>query len=130
MHCVALTSFFFSVPPPDVTVSLNRGGCLYAGTGLSVKCTATLDPSVDNDENVPIKWSGQERISSNRFSISSTTNRPSGPYSSILTISPLAVQDNGPFTCTGTVTGLHQSQSATITSSTNVNITGEYMETL
>ena len=109
-----------------MTISLNRSGPLYAGTGLSIMCTATLDPSVNNDENVFIKWSGQERIPSTRFSISSTTNHPCDRYSSVLTISPLAVQDNGPFTCTWTVTGLDQSQSATNTSSTNVNVIGEH----
>ena len=128
-----MSSNFFpfpSVPPPDVAVSSNRSGPLYAGTGLSITCTATLDSSVNSDENLSISWSGQERIPSTIYSISSTTNHPVGGYISVLTISPLAVQDNGTFTCTVTVTGLDLSQSAISTNSTNVNVTGEHTRDL
>ena len=38
------------VPPPDVTVTLNSTPPLYAGTGLTLTCTVTLDPNVDNGE--------------------------------------------------------------------------------
>ncbi|CAI8039192.1 Hemicentin-2, partial [Geodia barretti] len=96
-----VSEIIVQIPPPGVAVSLNRSGL----------CMLEL---VSVSRVLPL-WTPVSTM------MRSTTNHPSGRYSSVLTISPLAVQDNGPFTCTGTVTGLDQSQSATNTSSTNVS---------
>ena len=94
-------------------VTLNRTAPLYAGTGLTLTCTVTLDPNVNNHESVRIEWSGPIEIFGEKFSI--TTVRASGrtnTYMGNLTISPLADQDGGTYTCTGTVTGAANIQQA------------------
>ena len=57
------------VLPPDVTVSLNVSGALFAGTGLTISCTVTLDASVNNNENVSTDWSGLGNMPSERYTI-------------------------------------------------------------
>ena len=93
-----------SVPPPDVTVTLNSTPPLYAGTGLTLTCTVTLDPNVDNGERVVTEWSGPRDISGDRYSVTGTSGSGSS-YTDSLTISPLADLDDGTYTCTVTVTG-------------------------
>ena len=92
------------VPQPDVAVTVNNTGILYAGTGLTLTCTVTLDSSVDNSESVSIAWS---RIPEGRSTVSPVMRvSDSSSYTGTLTISPLADQDDdGTYTCTGTVTG-------------------------
>ena len=97
------------VPPPDVNITLNSTPPLYAGTGLTVTCTVTLDSNVDNGEEVVTEWNGPRNISDDRV----TANN--------LTISPLADLDNGTYTCTVTVTGGSNVQQ--VTASDNVTIT-------
>ena len=92
------------VPPPDVTVTLNSTPPLYAGTGLTLTCTVTLDPNVDNGEEVMTEWSGPRDISGDRYSVTGTSGSGS-TYTGSLTISPLADLDDGTYTCTVTVTG-------------------------
>ena len=44
-------------------VTLSHTAPLYAGTGLTLTCTVTLDPNVDNGERVMTEWSGLQDIS-------------------------------------------------------------------
>ena len=80
----------------------------------------TLDPAVNNNENINIEWScledsacdEQERILTSAM----------GEFN----ISPLAVQDNGAmFTCTGTVTGVSNVQPAINSTIYNIIVTGK-----
>ena len=58
-----------------------------------------LDPHVNNDESVVMGWSGPRPIRGSRYSEFSDNNNIN------LTISPLADQDDGTYTCSVTVTG-------------------------
>ena len=90
----------------------------YAGSSLTLTCTVTLDPHVDNDETVTISWSGpvEDRYIVTDASFSSST------YTSSLIISSLADQDDGIYTCTGMVTG-HNEQQATASDSHTLSVT-------
>ena len=110
MYIIHTYLLIHPVPPPDVTVTVNSTPPLYAGTGLTLTCTVTLDPNVDNGERVVTEWSGPRNISDDRV----TANN--------LIISPLADLDNGTtYTCTLTVTGGSNVQQ--VTASGNVTIT-------
>ena len=106
-----------SVPQPGVAVTVNNTGTVYAGTGLTLTCTVTLDSSVDNSESVSIDWS---RMPEERSTVSPVMRvYDSSSYTGSLTISPLADQDDDDtYTCTGTVTG-----GTTATASDNITIT-------
>ena len=103
-----------AVPQPDVTVTENRTTPFYAGTGLTLTCTVTLDPNVDNGERVVTEWSGPRDISDDRV----TANN--------LTISPLADLDDGTYTCTVTVTGGSNVQQVTASDDINITVMGKY----
>ena len=97
--------FFLTVPPPVVTVSLSQNDTLYAGTSLTITCTVMLDSSVNDNELVSTDWTGLDHIPlDNRVSTTPVIRVIHSSYASTLTISPLADQDDGTFTCTGTVT--------------------------
>ena len=102
------------VPQPTVSVTVNNTGTLYAGTGLTLTCTVTLDASVNNSGHVSIDWS---RIPEERSTVSPAMRvSDSSNYTGSLTISPLADQnDDGTYTCTGTATGGTASDDITIT---------------
>ena len=97
---------FYSVPKPDVNISLSQNPPLYTGSILTLTCTVTLDPYVDESGNiiVAIEWSGLRNISGNRYSITPAVNSNS-IYTSNFTISHLETQESGIYTCTVTVTG-------------------------
>ena len=116
---------FPSVPSPDVTVSLNRSGPLYAGTGLSITCTATLDPSVNNNEQVSIEWNV---LLGGRFSASDTMKLSGYTYTANLTISPLAEEDDdSTFICTVTING---GTTVMSTDTTTMDVIGESVSQL
>ena len=93
-------------------VTLSRTAPLYAGTSLTLTCTVTLDPNVDNGESVMTEWSGPRDISGERYAVTAASGSGS-TYTGSLTISPLADQDDGTYICTGTVTGGTNVQQAT-----------------
>ena len=64
----------------------------------------TLDSNVDSGESVVTSWSGPRAIPGERYSVTDASGS-GGSYTGSLTISPLADQDDGTFTCTVTVTG-------------------------
>ena len=113
-----------SVPQPGVDVTLNHTAPLYAGTGLTLTCTATLDPNVDNGEMVTTEWSGLQDIPEERYSVTGV-NGTDSTYTDSLTISPLADQDDGTYTCTVTVTGGSNVQQATASNDVAIIVMGE-----
>ena len=114
----------FSVPQPGVNVTLNHTAPLYAGTGLTLTCTVTLDPNVDNGERVMTEWSGLQDIPEERYSVTGTSGSGS-TYNGSLTISPLADQDDGTYTCSVTVTGGSNVQPATASDDVTITVMGK-----
>ena len=104
IYCILLT-----VPVPDVTVTATYTTPLYVGNTITLTCTVTLDPFVDNNENVTTSWSGPSDISGKRYLVTAA-NGLGSMYTSSLTISSLADDDQGTYTCTGIVTGENEQQ--------------------
>ena len=103
-----------------MAVTVNNTGTLYAGTGLTLTCTVTLDSSVNNSEHVSIDWS---RMPEERSTVSPAMRVSDSSYTGSLTISPLADQDDdGTYTCTGTVTGETTASSG---GAVTINVMGE-----
>ena len=98
-----------TVPIPDVTVTPAYASPLYAGNRITLTCTVTLDPNVDNDETVTTTWSGPSDITGERYLVIAASGS-GATYTSNLTISSLADQDDGTYTCTGLVTGENEQQ--------------------
>ena len=104
-----------------MAVAVNNTGTLYAGTGLTLTCTVTLDSSVDNSESVRIAWSG---IPEERSTVSPVMRvSDSSSYTGSLTISPLADQDDGRYTCIVIVTG---GTTATASGDITITVMGKY----
>ena len=59
---------------------------------------------MDSGESVETSWSGLQGIPEQRYSVTGASGS-GGSYTGSLTISPLADQDDGTYTCTVTVTG-------------------------
>ena len=106
-------------------ITLSHTAPLYAGTSLTLTCTVTLDPNVDNGESVMTEWSGPREISGESYSVTASSGSRS-TYTGSLTISPLDDQDDGTYTCTGTVTGGTNVQQATASDDVIIAVIGEY----
>ena len=102
LHNISYLLFIDSVPAPEVTVTLSHAPPLYTGISLTFACTVTLDPNLDSGEIVVTEWSGLQDIPEERYSVTAASGSGS-TYTGSLTISPLAYQDTGTYTCTGTV---------------------------
>ena len=127
MHTTAFTcpSSSPTVPPPDVTVSASRTAPLFAGTGLTLTCTVSLDSSVDTDVSVSVTWTGPRTIPGERHSVVEASGS-GGTYTGSLTISPLAEgQDDGKYTCSVTVSGGSRVLGATNSDSTTIDVIGK-----
>ena len=85
-----------SVPKPDIVVSVSPTGPLYAGTSIILTCSVTLDPAVNNNENIDIVWNCPENIACDEQERILTSAM--GEFN----ISPVAVQDNGTLLTMGT----------------------------
>ena len=87
-----------------LSLSITLVLCVLVYTGQTLTCTVTLDSSVDNSEHVRIDWIGMPE---ERSTVSPAKRvSDSSSYTGSVTISPLADQDDdGTYTCTGTVTG-------------------------
>ena len=83
--------------------------CMLVYTSLTITCTVTLDSSVNNNELVSTDWTGLDHVPIDRVSTTSVIRGINSSYTSTLTVSSLADQDDGTFTCTGTVTGGRES---------------------
>ena len=123
-----------SVPQPNVTISANRTAPLYAGTGLTLTCTVSLDSSVNTVVNVSVTWTGPRTIPGEWYSVMEASGS-GGTYTGSLTISPLAEgQDDGQYTCRVTVSGGSSVLETTNYDSITINVTGKsfthyYMQT-
>ena len=111
---------FFTVPSPTVTIAKHPNGKLYPGINLTLTCTVMLSTDVNNNEIVTIKWSSDQAIPRERYSLTDTEKGPGNIYSRNFTVGPLAEHDNGTFTCTGTI-----SRGTISEHSVNISITPE-----
>ena len=114
------------VPQPVVAVTADNTGTLYAGTSFTLTCTVILDSSVDNSERIVTQWSDIRSIPNYRYSVTDAIRKSASIYSGSLTISPLADQDDGTYTCTVTVTGGANVQSATASDAVTITVMGKY----
>ena len=92
---VSMLIIILIVPAPAVDVTSSHTPPLYAGSSLTLTCTVTLDPNVNNDETTTIEWMSSRGIHGEWYTISHDS----------LTISPLTEEDDGTYTCNVTVTG-------------------------
>ena len=124
VYIIYICANFPTVPQPGVDVTLSHTAPLYAGTGLTLTCTVTLDPNVDNGERVMTEWSDLQDTHEERYSVTGASGSGS-TYTDSLTISPLADQDDGTYTCTVTVTGGSNVQQATASDDVTITVMGE-----
>ena len=105
---------------PIVAVTFSHTPPLYTGISLTFTCTVTLDHNVDSGdhEKVVTEWSGLQDIPEKRYSVTAASGSGS-TYTGSLTITPLAYQDTGTYTCSGTVTDAFSEATA----SDNISIT-------
>ena len=128
MYCAHFCSEFscyelslsYPVPEPDVEVTVNRTTTLYAGTGLSLTCTVTLNSNVDSGESVVTSWSGPRTIPGEQYSVTEGSE-----FEQTVTISLLADQDDGTYTCTVAVTGGSNVLQATASHEIIITVMGE-----
>ena len=107
-----------------MNVTLNHTAPLYAGTGLTLTCTVTLDAHVDTNVSITTEWSGLQDIPDERYSVTGASGSGS-TYTGSLTISPLAAQDDGTYTCSVTVTGGSNVQRATASEDVTITVMGK-----
>ena len=105
-------------------VSPSPTTALYAGTGLTLTCTVTLNSNVDSGESVVTSWSGLQGLPEQRYSVTDASSSGGG-YTGSLTISPLADQDDGTYTCTVIVTGGSNVLQATASHAIIITVTGK-----
>ena len=86
----------------------------------------TLDPNVNNNERVVTEWKGPRQIAGDRYSVTSAMRESDSRYNGSLVISPLTDQDDGMYTCTTTVTGGANVQSATAHGAVTITVMGKY----
>lgn len=101
---------------------------LYAGTGVSLSCCVTLDPSVNNNENVSIDWMTDGDIIQDRYTFSETKKISEAMFTRDMIISPLALSDASiDFICTGTVTSHTNSTQSIANSTKNITVEGKIL---
>ena len=90
------------VPPPEVKVTILDTFPLYAGSALTLRCTAEIDMSVDISYTVGVEWfkSGEALDSSNRIAISNVTQLSSNQYEATVHMYTLSsTLDSGSYGC-------------------------------
>lgn len=119
--------FQFTVPQPNVVISSNRTGILYAGSSLRFTCTVSLDSSVDTISNVSTSWMGPRAIPGDWYTVIDASG--SGlMYTGSLSIAPLSDdRDDGTYTCSATVTSDNYILEATASASTTLEVTSNYI---
>ena len=115
---------FHLVPQPGVHITLSHTALLYAGTGLTLTCTVTLIPYVNNGERVMTEWNGFQNIPEERYLFTGATSS-GGTYTDSITISPLSDQDDGTYTCIVTVTGGSNVQQTSASDDITITVIGE-----
>ena len=109
-----------------MNVTLSRSAPLYAGTSLTLTCTVTLDPNVNNNESVMTEWSGLQSIPGDRYSVTPAMRESDSSYNGSLTISPLADQnDDDTYTCTVTVIGGTNVQPVSASDDVTITVMGK-----
>ena len=104
-----------------MVVSLSHNPPLYGGINLTLTCTVTLDLNVDSCEKIETEWSGLQDIPEERYSVTAASGSGT-TYTGRLTISPLAYQDTGTYTCTGTVSGFMSFHQVTASDNIRINV--------
>ena len=133
IECFNMNFYYFViVPQPIVNVSLNHSGTLYAGTGLTLTCTVTLDPNVNGGEICTILWHGPRDIPGDRYIVSGDSGSGeleasgSEAHGDSLIISPLAEGiDDGEYTCDVTVSGDEYVLEAMNSGGINISVLGK-----
>ena len=91
-----------TVPSPTVNISQVSNPPLYAGTALTLTCTATLNEAIDTLVDVTAVWkiAGGTVTTDGRRDISDVTQTSNLVYQTTITISPLSdMMDNGQYEC-------------------------------
>ena len=113
------------MPPPTVDINPSRTDILYAGTSLTLICTASLDHSIDTLPYVFITWTGPQSIPGEWNTVTGTT-RSGLTYSSSLSLAPLAEgRDEGTYSCNANVPGSSYIPEATASDSITVDVTSK-----
>ena len=117
-----------AVPPPDVSITRDPLGTLYAGTTLTFTCTIELDEQVDTGVMVTADWTGPDGSMLNNARISITAASLTGPlmYESRVMFDPLSdgPEDGGTYTCMATVSPVEKEEYI-LTGSNNTTISIE-----
>ena len=119
--------FLPPVPQPVVVITLGHTPPLYVGTSLTLTCSVTLDPNVNNNESVVTEWNGPRQIAGDRYSVTPAMRESDSSYNGSLVVGPLTVQDDGMYTCTTTVTGGANVQSATAHGAVTITVMSKYV---
>lgn len=79
-------------PPPVVDVTTQNTSPFYAGSALTLRCTAEIDISVDVSYMVEVEWlkSGELLESNDHTTISNVTQLSSHHYEATLHLNPLS----------------------------------------
>ena len=112
-------NYFSVVPIPELRITPNHTAPLYAGTGLTLTCTAIIHNIMDNNLEITAEWSGPRNIPGERYTISQMTFSSSFNLFK-LTISPLTIQDKGTYICSTTIKAGSQLATANTTVSIDV----------
>ena len=116
------TSLFLPpVPQPVVAITLSHTAPLYAGTSLTLTCTVTLDPNVNNNERVVTEWKGPRQIG-DRYSVTPAKKESDSSYNGSLVIRLLTVQDGGMYSCIARVSGGNNVEAVTATDSVFITV--------
>ena len=92
------TSFFCTVPAPQVILALQVQNATYIGTVASLYCTVVLDSAV----NTPVQVTTSIAAStSNNFTLANKL--ANNIYQSILVFSPLTSEDGNEYVCSAKV---------------------------
>ena len=118
--------FLPPVPQPGVAITLSHTPPLYAGTSLTLTCTVTLDPNVNNNERVVTEWKGPRQTAGDRYSVTPAMRESDSSYNGSLVISPLTDQDDGTYSCTARVSGGTNVQVVTAVDAVTITVMGKY----
>ena len=106
--CFALYNYTFSlsVPPPNVSVTLNTDvDEVYQGTELVLTCSVSVNTSVNTPFTVNISWSSDSShdVLNGQYVIISNQEGSGYLYSRKVTISPVNTSDSANYICSATV---------------------------
>ena len=96
---------FPTVPPPAVTTTLSHSAPVYTGTRLVITCKVTISPYLDSNEIFSATW---RCPASNDCDQTDFTESPANVYTSRLSVTRVAKEDEGRYTCTATITDAQQ----------------------